>query len=117
MDRHARESLQRAAECARLADAESDPELKAYLITLASSWMKVATADTDQHDLEARSKDSQRRQSLLMKSAGLEISSQPFAVERCSLTPKCPFAAYASGELSQKTEVAHFVDMGRQRRS
>ena len=60
MDKYARESLKRAAECARLADAESDPELKAYLITLASSWMKVATADTDQHDLEARSKDSQQ---------------------------------------------------------
>jgi hypothetical protein len=44
-----------------LADAESDPELKAYLIKLASSWMKVATAETDQHDLEARSKNSQQR--------------------------------------------------------
>jgi hypothetical protein len=50
MDRYARESLKRAAECARLADAESDPQLKAYLIKLALSWMKVATAETDQHD-------------------------------------------------------------------
>jgi hypothetical protein len=43
MDRYAEEGLKRAAECVRLADAESDPELKAYLIKLASSWMKVAT--------------------------------------------------------------------------
>jgi hypothetical protein len=48
----------KTASGARLADAESNPELKAYLIKLASSWMKVTTAETDQHDLEARSKDS-----------------------------------------------------------
>jgi hypothetical protein len=54
MDRDTRKCLERAAECARLADDEWDPELKAYLIKLASSWVQVATAETDERFLEAR---------------------------------------------------------------
>jgi hypothetical protein len=61
MDKDARECLERAAECARLADAETDPELKAYLIKLASSWMQVATAETDERDLETRRTTAARR--------------------------------------------------------
>jgi hypothetical protein len=40
MNRH--HCLKRAAECARLAEAESDPELKALLTKLASSWTRDA---------------------------------------------------------------------------
>ena len=36
------ESLRRAAECARLAEATSDPEMQAYLLKLGLSWMHVA---------------------------------------------------------------------------
>ena len=39
---NASECLKRAAECARLAEAESDLELKAYLTKLASSWTRAA---------------------------------------------------------------------------
>ena len=61
MNRDARDCLKRAAECARLADAESDPALKAYLIRLASSWMQAAT-DADECGLDAQLKDRPRRQ-------------------------------------------------------
>jgi hypothetical protein len=42
MDEHARECLKRAAYCTELAEAESDPELKAYLLKLAASWTRAA---------------------------------------------------------------------------
>jgi hypothetical protein len=42
MIREPRECLKRADECARLAEAESDPELRAYLIKLGSSWTQAA---------------------------------------------------------------------------
>jgi hypothetical protein len=35
--------LQRAAECARLAEDEKQPELRQYFTKLAASWMKVAS--------------------------------------------------------------------------
>jgi hypothetical protein len=42
MDAHARKCLERATEILRLAEAEEDPELKAYLVSLAASWTKAA---------------------------------------------------------------------------
>jgi hypothetical protein len=36
------ECLERAAECARQAEAASDPELKIYLMKLALSWTQAA---------------------------------------------------------------------------
>ena len=41
------ESLKRAAECTRLAEATSDPDMQAYLLKLGLSWMRVA-AEPDQ---------------------------------------------------------------------
>jgi hypothetical protein len=35
--------MERAAECARLAEGVEHPDLKLYLTKLAASWMKVAT--------------------------------------------------------------------------
>jgi len=42
MDTRARRCLERASEILRLAEAEEDPELKAYLVNLAASWTKAA---------------------------------------------------------------------------
>ncbi len=42
MNEDARECLKRAAECARLAEAESEPAMRAYLTKLASSWAQAA---------------------------------------------------------------------------
>jgi len=42
MNKHARECLERAAYCTQLAEAERDPELKAYLLNLAASWTQAA---------------------------------------------------------------------------
>jgi hypothetical protein len=42
MTNHARECLERAAYCAQLAETEIDPEMKAYLLKLASSWTRAA---------------------------------------------------------------------------
>jgi hypothetical protein len=36
------ESLKRAAQCLRLIEATSDPEMKVYLMKLGLSWMQVA---------------------------------------------------------------------------
>ena len=44
MDEHARECLKRAAECSRIAEATSDPELQVYLMKLGSSLKQAATA-------------------------------------------------------------------------
>jgi hypothetical protein len=47
------ECLKRAAECTRLAEAASDPDMKVYLMKLALSWMQAATtADQDDRTLE-----------------------------------------------------------------
>jgi hypothetical protein len=42
MHKDARKYLERAAECARLAEGVEYPELKLYLANLAASWTKVA---------------------------------------------------------------------------
>jgi hypothetical protein len=55
MNRHAQECLDRAAECALLAEATSDLELKAYLTRLASSWVQVAR---ETEDAQAKSESS-----------------------------------------------------------
>jgi len=39
---HVRECLERAAYCAQLAEAEDDPELRSYLLSLAASWTRAA---------------------------------------------------------------------------
>jgi hypothetical protein len=43
MHKDARKCLERATECARLAESVEHPELKLYLTKLAASWTKVAT--------------------------------------------------------------------------
>ena len=42
MHKNMREYLDRAAECARLAECVEHAELKLYLTRLATSWTKVA---------------------------------------------------------------------------
>jgi hypothetical protein len=42
MTADALECLERAAFCAKLAEEESDPELKVYLLKLAADWTCVA---------------------------------------------------------------------------
>ena len=44
--------LKRAAECTRLAEATSDPEMKVYLLKLGLSWMQAATTRRDEQLLE-----------------------------------------------------------------
>jgi hypothetical protein len=39
---HVRECLHRATYCAQLAETESDPEMKAYLLKLAAAWTRAA---------------------------------------------------------------------------
>jgi hypothetical protein len=58
MNEHARECLKRAAECTRIAEATSDPELQVYLMQLRSSWKQAATAERGERILE---EDSQQR--------------------------------------------------------
>jgi hypothetical protein len=45
------ESLKRAAECTRLVEATSDPDMQAYLLKLGLSWMRLA-AERDQRPPE-----------------------------------------------------------------
>jgi hypothetical protein len=52
MKTDAQECLKRAAECARVAEAASDPELKIYLMRLASSWQVAAVETIEQRKLE-----------------------------------------------------------------
>jgi hypothetical protein len=47
MIKEPQECLKRAGECVRLAEAERDPELRAYLIKLGSSWTQAAR-DSDE---------------------------------------------------------------------
>jgi hypothetical protein len=42
MNDYARKCLERAAFCTQLAEAENDPELKAYLLRLAADWTRAA---------------------------------------------------------------------------
>jgi len=58
MNEHVRECLKRAAECTRIAEATSDPELQVYLMKLGSSWKQAATAERGERILE---EDSQQR--------------------------------------------------------
>ncbi len=53
------ECLKRAAECARLAEATSDPEMKVYLMKLGLSWLQVAT--TAERDERVAEEGPQRR--------------------------------------------------------
>ena len=46
--------LKRAAECTRLAEATSDPEMKVYLLKLGLSWMRVAAEPDQRPPEEAR---------------------------------------------------------------
>ena len=48
------ESLRRAAECTRLAEATSDPEMQAYLLKLGLSWMQVAAEPDERLPEESR---------------------------------------------------------------
>ena len=45
------ECLKRSAECSRLAEAASEPEMKVYLLRLALCWMQAATS-ADERVLE-----------------------------------------------------------------
>ena len=45
------EYLKRAAECARLAEAANDPELKVYFMKLAAAW-QVAAAEAVERKME-----------------------------------------------------------------
>ena len=49
--RDTEECLKRAAECARLAEAASDPELMVYLMKLAAGW-QAAAAEAVERKLE-----------------------------------------------------------------
>ena len=58
--------LKRAAECTRLAEATSDPEMKVYLLKLGLSWMQVATtARRDEQLLEEGHRRLKTRQVLV----------------------------------------------------
>jgi hypothetical protein len=48
------ECLRRAAECTRLAEATSDPEMQAYLLKLGLSWMRVAAEPDERLPEESR---------------------------------------------------------------
>jgi hypothetical protein len=48
------ECLIRAAECTRLAEATSDPEMQAYLLKLGLSWMQVAAEPDERLPEESR---------------------------------------------------------------
>jgi hypothetical protein len=45
MNDRARECLERAAECVRLAEAGNNPELTIQLVNLASSWARAAARE------------------------------------------------------------------------
>jgi hypothetical protein len=50
MQKDMRECLERAAECARLAERVENTELKLYLTNLATSWTKVAAEAMSRND-------------------------------------------------------------------
>jgi hypothetical protein len=47
-----RECFKRAAECNRLAETTSDPNMKLYLMRLALTWMQSATEAVDHRRAE-----------------------------------------------------------------
>jgi hypothetical protein len=47
MNSEIRECLERAAFCTQLAEAESDPEMKSYLLRLAADWTRAAQHRVD----------------------------------------------------------------------
>jgi hypothetical protein len=47
MPKDVRQCLERAAECARLAEDAKNPELKLYLTKLAVSWTKAASESVE----------------------------------------------------------------------
>jgi hypothetical protein len=49
MTEHTRECLERAAYCRRLAESESETELKVYLLTLAASWTRAAQKTVEEN--------------------------------------------------------------------
>jgi hypothetical protein len=55
MQNDIRECLERAAECARLAERVDHTELKLYLTKLATSWTKLAAEviDAQLHDTDS----------------------------------------------------------------
>jgi hypothetical protein len=46
MNTYARECLDRAAYCLRLAEAEIEPDMRAFLLRLARSWTRAAQETT-----------------------------------------------------------------------
>jgi hypothetical protein len=48
------ESLRRAAECTRLAEATRDPEMQGYLLKLGLSWMQVAAEPDERQPKQTR---------------------------------------------------------------
>ena len=67
MAEHARECLERAKYCTRLAEAESDPELKAYLLELAVDWTRAA-----QHELAGAYSGKRDRARAAVRSGGAQ---------------------------------------------
>ena len=65
--------LKRAAECNRLAEAASDPDMKLYLMKLALTWMQSAT--------EADGKER-------AKSLRLPIGQSTFHRDRAAVQPE-----------------------------
>jgi hypothetical protein len=49
MNRDAIECLKRTAECARLAEAEKDPNMRLFLKNLTLSWMQEANKSVNGH--------------------------------------------------------------------
>jgi hypothetical protein len=49
MNQDAIECLKRAAECARLAEAENDPNMRLFLKNLAVSWTQEASKSVNRH--------------------------------------------------------------------
>jgi hypothetical protein len=50
MDGRARECLERASYCRRLAENERDPEMRGYLLKLAIDWTRAAEQELSQEE-------------------------------------------------------------------
>jgi hypothetical protein len=54
-EQHVRECLARARYCKQLADSESDPEMRAYLLQLAADWTRAAEeASSTEEELSSK---------------------------------------------------------------
>ena len=73
MSREPQECLKRAGECVRLAEAERDPELRAYLIKLGSSWAQAAR-ELD----EGKRQDAQRPPAVSAHVAACDVARASF---------------------------------------